>query len=102
MNFFRDTRLMVKAAIPQIVLALLAGGLVLYARTTLINLSEDIRVITEVQAVRLEYILKLNVETNEASVVVRNMLIEKRDDKVEGYRVRYEKAFAASRPPSTA
>ena len=97
MNFFRDTRLMVKAAIPQIVLALLAGGLVLYARTTLINLSEDIRVITDVQAVRLEYILKLNIETNEASVVVRNMIIEKRDDKMEGYRVRYDTAFAASR-----
>ena len=96
MNFFRDSRLMVKVAIPQIVLALLAGGLVFYARTTLINLSEDIRVITEFQAVRLEYILKLNVETNEASVVVRNMLIEKRDDKVASYRVRYENALAAS------
>ncbi len=102
MNFFRDTRLMVKAAIPQIVLALLRRIGALCAHHTH-------------QSVRghpghhgssgcpPEYILKLNIETNEASVVVRNMIIEKRDDKMEGYRVRYEtRAFAASRTPSTA
>lgn len=57
MNFFRDTRLMVKVGVPQIILVLLAGDLVLYARVTLKNLAEDIRGITELQAVRLEHIL---------------------------------------------
>ncbi len=97
MTFFRDTRLMVKSAIPQIMLAILAAGLVIYARGTLANLAEEIRIITDVNAVRLENILRLNVETNEASIVVRNMAIAKNGEKLESYKVRYHAAMAASR-----
>ena len=96
MKFFRDTRLMVKAAVPQVILAILAAGLVIYARGTLASLAEEIRVITDVNAVRLENILKLNIETNEASIVVRNMAIAKDNDKIGSYRIRYNAAIAAS------
>ncbi|MCJ2015638.1 methyl-accepting chemotaxis protein [Methylobacterium sp. J-076] len=92
MHLLRDTRLVLKAAVPLVILAVVAAGLVVYARANLLSLSEQTRVMADVQAKRLQHILTVQIASTEASVQARNAILETREDKLASYRDRYEAA----------
>jgi methyl-accepting chemotaxis protein len=76
MTFFRDSRLAVKAVVPLLLLAMVAAGLVIYARETIQDMAGLTRSITLVQAKRLEGIVNIKANVNDAGVEVRNMILE--------------------------
>jgi methyl-accepting chemotaxis protein len=90
MTFFRDTRLAVKAVVPLLLLAMVAAGLVIYARDTIQDMAELTRSITVVQAKRLEGILNMKANVNDAGVEVRNMILETGDKEMRVAKGHFE------------
>ncbi|AYO85179.1 methyl-accepting chemotaxis protein [Methylobacterium brachiatum] len=94
MKFLRDAKILVKLAIPLLIVALAAGGFILYARASLIAQSEQTRHIIDVQAKRLALILGLQIDVSEMSVQARNLVLETRDSQLAGYETRIKQAKA--------
>ena len=90
MTFLGNTRILIKAALPLLIVAAVAGGLVLYARTNLHDLAAQARQIVQVQMVRVHGILTIRINVNEAAVQSRNMAMETRQEQMAGYKERYE------------
>ncbi len=81
---------------PLLIVAAVAGGLVLYARTNLHDLAVQTRQIVQVQVVRLQSILTVRLTVNEAAVQSRNMAMETRREQMAGYKERYDAAEKAA------
>ncbi|QRE77513.1 methyl-accepting chemotaxis protein [Methylobacterium aquaticum] len=96
MTFLGNTRILIKAALPLLIVAAVAGGLVLYARTNLHDLAAQARQIVQVQMVRVHGILTIRINVNEAAVQSRNMAMETRQEQMAGYKERYEGAEKAA------
>ncbi|EIZ81721.1 methyl-accepting chemotaxis sensory transducer [Methylobacterium sp. GXF4] len=94
MKFLRDAKILVKLAIPLLIVALAAGGFILYARASLVAQSEQTRHIIDVQAKRLALILGLQIDVSEMSVQARNLVLETRDSQLAGYETRIKQAKA--------
>ncbi|TNC15934.1 methyl-accepting chemotaxis protein [Methylobacterium terricola] len=96
MKFLGNTRILVKAALPLLIVAAVACGLVLYGRTSLAALAVQTRQLVEVQMARLENILMLRLSVNEAAVQSRNMVLETRSEQMAAYQRRYAAAETAA------
>ncbi|GEM95921.1 methyl-accepting chemotaxis protein [Methylobacterium radiotolerans] len=77
-------------------MAVVAAGLVSYAISGLNQLAGQTREIVDLQAVRLERILAVQVNTNDAAVLARNLILETRDEEMAGYKARYDAAVKTS------
>ncbi|MCJ2035969.1 methyl-accepting chemotaxis protein [Methylobacterium sp. J-068] len=95
-GLMRNSSLKVKLAVPLVLLAALAFGLVVYAQSALNDLASRSKSIVDVQATRLENILNLRNGVTEATVQNRNITIETRDQEMGGYKTRYDAAVTAS------
>ncbi|SFL69779.1 methyl-accepting chemotaxis protein [Methylorubrum salsuginis] len=78
-------------------MAVVAAGLVYYAIGGLNLLAGQTRDIVDLQTVRLERILAVQVNTNDAAVLARNIILETREQEMEAYRTRYDAVVKASR-----
>ena len=96
MRYLTDMKIIFKVAIPCFLIAAVTVGITLYARTILADLAQQTRSIVDVQATRLESILNIRVNVNEASVQARNIIIETRQQEMAGYKVRYDAAVKAT------
>ncbi|WP_041372443.1 methyl-accepting chemotaxis protein [Methylobacterium radiotolerans] len=92
----RSSKILVKATIPLLIMAVVAAGLVSYAISGLNQLAGQTREIVDLQAVRLERILAVQVNTNDAAVLARNLILETRDEEMAGYKARYDAAVKTS------
>ncbi|RYY05380.1 MAG: HAMP domain-containing protein, partial [Alphaproteobacteria bacterium] len=90
-----NAKVILKVALPLGILAILAAGLVLYSRATLSDLAAQTKQIVDVQATRLESVLNVRINVNEASIQARNILIETRENEMAQYQSRYGAAFKA-------
>ncbi|MCJ2031275.1 methyl-accepting chemotaxis protein [Methylobacterium sp. J-043] len=78
-------------------MAAVAAGLIAYAIGGLNLLAGQMREIVDVQAVRLERILSIQVNTNDAAILARNIILETREQEMSAYRTRYDASVKASR-----
>jgi methyl-accepting chemotaxis protein len=76
MSLFRNLRIIVKLAIPALILALVAGSVVFIARANLNTLEENTREIVDVQAMRAITALRLETAVDEAIIREKNVIIE--------------------------
>jgi methyl-accepting chemotaxis protein len=76
MNFFRDLGIIMKLAIPALILAVVASGLVLIARLNISTLEDNTRQIVDVQASRAINALRLETAIDEAIIREKNIIIE--------------------------
>jgi methyl-accepting chemotaxis protein len=96
MRILQNAKIIVKVASPLAILAVLAAGLAFYSYTTLRSLAQQTVSIVDGQAARLESILSIRINVNEASVQARNIIIETREQEMAGYRSRYDAATKAA------
>ncbi|KMO37683.1 methyl-accepting chemotaxis protein [Methylobacterium aquaticum] len=96
MKLLGNTRILIKAALPLLIIAAVAGGLVLYARSNLNDLAAQTRRIAEVQMLRLQTILTVRINVNEAAVLSRNMALQTRDEQMTGDKNNYDVAEKAA------
>ncbi|MCJ2144631.1 methyl-accepting chemotaxis protein [Methylobacterium sp. E-066] len=94
MKFLRDAKILVKFILPLVIIAFAAGGLLIYARSSLIAQSGQTRQIVDVQAKRLALILGLQIDGSEISVQARNLVLETRESQMAGYETRIKQAKA--------
>ncbi|KAA0121919.1 HAMP domain-containing protein [Methylobacterium sp. P1-11] len=92
----RSTKVLFKAIAPILLMAAVAAVLIAYATVNLNALATQTREIVDLQAVRLEKILGVRVNVNEAAVQARNVIIETRQDEMARYRERYNAAVKAT------
>ncbi|KMO19524.1 chemotaxis protein [Methylobacterium indicum] len=92
MNLLGNTRILIKATLPLVVVAGVAGGLVVYARSNLAQMAVQTRQLVEVQAARLQNIMNVQITATEASVLSRNLAMEFRQEEMAGYVQRYDAA----------
>ncbi|MGE8131859.1 MCP four helix bundle domain-containing protein [Methylobacterium sp. NPDC080182] len=76
MSLFRNFRIIVKLAIPALILAIVAGSVVLIARANLTTLEGNTRQMVDVQAMRAIGALQLEVAVDEAVIQEKNIIIE--------------------------
>ncbi|KQT78848.1 HAMP domain-containing methyl-accepting chemotaxis protein [Methylobacterium sp. Leaf466] len=88
MKFFGNLSLLTKIDLPLAITALLAAGLVAYARSALVTLAEQTNQIAQVQAARQAQILTVQIAVTEATIQNRNILIETDSAKRQGYYTR--------------
>lgn len=88
----RNTKVLVKSFLPLLLMAALSAGLIFYANANLNDLSRQTRDIVDLQVVRLEKILAVRINVNEAAVNARNLILETREQEMGSYRARYDAA----------
>ncbi|WP_210031369.1 methyl-accepting chemotaxis protein [Methylobacterium sp. PvR107] len=99
MSLFRNLRIIVKLAIPALILALVAGSVVVIARANLDALEENTRAIVDVQAMRAIIALRLETAVDEAIIREKNVIIETDPalmaDHFEHFKAAKERALTA-------
>jgi methyl-accepting chemotaxis protein len=85
----RNSKIVIKAIVPLMLMAIVASGLVVFAMTSLDGLARQTRQIVDLQAVRLERILSVQVNVNESAILARNIILETREKEMAAYRDRY-------------
>ena len=95
-SLLRNSKLLVKVALPLVLVAIVAGGLVIYARTTIDALAVQTREIVDLQAARLDRMLRFQVDVSEATIQNRNLTLETRLDEMRRYKDLYDAAAKAS------
>jgi methyl-accepting chemotaxis protein len=93
----RSSRIIVKALVPLALFAIIASGLMAYAIVELNDQARQTHDIVDKQAVRLERIMNIRVNTNEVAILVRNLIIEQADKEMDKLAARYDAAEKASR-----
>lgn len=88
----RNTKVMVKSFLPLLLMAALSAGLIFSANANPNDLSRQTRDIVDLQVVRLEKILDVRINVNEAAVNARNLILETREQEMGSYRARYDAA----------
>ncbi|KMO42514.1 chemotaxis protein [Methylobacterium tarhaniae] len=96
MKFLRDASILIKAVLPLLIVAAVAGGLVSYARSNLFGLAAQTREIVGSEMVRLQLILAVRIDMNEAALLSRNMVLETGAEQMAGYHTRYRAAANAA------
>ncbi|MEH3144765.1 MAG: methyl-accepting chemotaxis protein [Methylobacterium frigidaeris] len=96
MRLLNNSRILIKILAPLVIMGVLAGVLVVHAKGTLDELAESTSQIVEKQARRLEYMLSVRINANEAAVLSRNIVIETRKERLATYKSRYDAAVAAT------
>ncbi|MEH3119482.1 MAG: methyl-accepting chemotaxis protein [Methylorubrum populi] len=93
MSMLRNSKIILKILAPIGLMAMMAVGLIAYARHALLDLSEQAQRIVNVQVGRQENILRLQIHITEATIQNRNIIIETRQEQMDGYKVRHEAAI---------
>ncbi|MCJ2080030.1 methyl-accepting chemotaxis protein [Methylobacterium sp. J-090] len=96
MKTFNNLGLLAKIAIPLIFTALIAAGLVAYARSAMTTLAHQTQQIVQVQTARQAHSMNIQLELTEATIQNRNTLIETDQSKMNGYQTRQTAAIKAS------
>lgn len=96
MKILNNANIITKIALPLVIVAAVSGGLVFYARSNLREMATQTRQLVNVQMKRLENILAVRINVNEAAVQSRNMAMETRDEEMAGYKARYDAAQKAA------
>ncbi len=92
----RSSKIVVKAFVPLIVMAIMASGLMFYATASLDALAKQTRKVVDVQAVRLEQMLRVESNSTEAATMARNIILETREKEMGAFKDRYDAAVKAS------
>ncbi|SFH14922.1 Methyl-accepting chemotaxis protein [Methylobacterium gossipiicola] len=92
----RSSKIVVKAFVPLIVMAIMASGLMFYATASLDALAKQTRQVVDVQAVRLEQMLRVESNSTEAATMARNIILETREKEMGAFKDRYDAAVKAS------
>ncbi|KAA0121853.1 HAMP domain-containing protein [Methylobacterium sp. P1-11] len=92
----RNSKVLIKSAIPLLIMAAVAAGLMFYAISGLNQLAAQARDIVDLQAVRLERIMSLRVNVNDVAVQARNIILETREKEMAAFRARYDAAVKAA------
>ena len=96
MRVLANTKLIVKSVLPTLTILFVSVGMIYYAYGTITELAARTRQIVDVQAERLQSILSVRIYINEASVQVRNIIIETRQTEMDGYKKRYDASVAST------
>ncbi|MDR7038268.1 hypothetical protein J2X36_003027 [Methylobacterium sp. BE186] len=83
MRKFNNLRFITKICIPVSIMIVIAVSLVTYARSQMTGLASDMRTIVDVEAARLESVLKVGLNINEAAVQIRNMIVDERRGEID-------------------
>ncbi len=100
MRLLRDTRIVVKIALPIILTILISAGLIVYARSVMQGLSDQTARIVDFQASRLDALLHMRGGLTEATAMDRNMLLESDPAKRARFRNLQQTAMAEAREAS--
>ncbi|MGU3468344.1 methyl-accepting chemotaxis protein [Methylobacterium sp. C33D] len=92
----RNSKILIKVFVPLLIMSAVAAGLMYYAIGRLNQLAGQTREIVDTQAVRLERILSVQINTNEAAIHARNMILETREQEMATFKARYDAATKAS------
>ena len=96
MSFLNRFGFLTKMAIPIGLLACLTAGLVAFASGRLGSLSDETQRLIDVQATRLEHIMRAALGVTEATVMDRNITIETRATEMAVFKERQDTAKAAA------
>ncbi|SEP51274.1 Methyl-accepting chemotaxis protein [Methylobacterium sp. ap11] len=77
MNFARDAKFLLKIALPFAVMIAIGAGLITYSAAVMQHLSQQTARIADVQAARLDALVHVRGGIAEATVMDRNMLLER-------------------------
>ncbi len=97
MRFFRDARLILKVSLPLALTLMVSVGLITYARSVMLGLSDQTAKIVDVQATRLDALLHMRGGITEAAVMDRNMLLETDPQKKGRFRTLQQAAMTEAR-----
>ena len=92
MKVVRQASVMLKIAVPLALMGMMAVGLVFYSRMALNSVAEQTKTYADVLSVRQEVYLRAQFKLAEAALLSRNILLEKRPEKIADYKNRYEQA----------
>ncbi|KQO64049.1 HAMP domain-containing methyl-accepting chemotaxis protein [Methylobacterium sp. Leaf88] len=96
MRTFNNLSLLVKIIIPFAMTALVAVGLVIYARHALSRIADQTREIVQVQMARQSYALGLQITLTEAALQNRNILIDPTGPRSHDFKSRQAIAIKAT------
>ena len=97
MRFFSNAKLIVKIALPFLLVVMISASLVVYAREAMSGLAQEATQIADIQALRLKALMHLRGGVTEAAVMDRNMLLENEPEFVSRFRERQLTAMAEAR-----
>ncbi|TFZ57065.1 methyl-accepting chemotaxis protein [Methylorubrum sp. Q1] len=97
MHFFRNSKLIIKIALPLLLTLMVSTGLIVYARDVMRSLSEQTVRIVDVQAVRLNALMHLRGGITEAAVMDRNMLLESNPENRSRFRIKQQAGMTEAR-----
>ncbi|MGE8131739.1 methyl-accepting chemotaxis protein [Methylobacterium sp. NPDC080182] len=91
-----NTRIVIKATMPLLITAAVAATLVFYAFMGLNDLASQCRKIVDQQAVRLERIMSVRANVNEATVYASNMALDTHEKEMTDYKMRHDALVEAA------
>ena len=97
MRLFRHLSLLIKIIIPLTLTALIAGGLVAYARHSMAVMATQTQEIVHIQTARQRHVLNLQIGITEATLQSRNILLETDPSKMPSYTIKQEAAIRSAR-----
>lgn len=96
MKSLNNLGLLVKIVIPLTLTALVAAGLVAYARSSMNEIAAQTQAIVDVQTARQGHVLNLQIGITEATVQNRNILLEMDASKMAGFHAKQEAAIQSA------
>ncbi|MGE8131946.1 methyl-accepting chemotaxis protein [Methylobacterium sp. NPDC080182] len=100
MQFFRDTRIIVKISLPLVLTIMISAGLIVYAQSVMQGLADQTARIVDFQASRLDALLHMRGGITEATAMDRNMLLETDPTKKARFRTLQQTAMTEAREAS--
>ncbi len=92
----RSSKIIIKAIVPLGLMAIIASGLMFYATAGLDRLAQDTRRIVDVDAVRLEQMLRIRSHLNEMAIQSRTIILQSDEQKRATAKARWDTALKGS------
>ncbi len=92
----RSSKIIIKAIVPLALMAVIAAGLLVYAMTSLDALATRTRVIVDVDAARLELMLRIRSHINETAIQARNMILQTDATEMAASKARWDAAWKST------
>ncbi|MET3414973.1 HAMP domain-containing methyl-accepting chemotaxis protein [Methylobacterium sp. 1030] len=96
MSFLRHSKIIVKISASILAVVLVSAALIAYSIIIIDTLEDRTKHIVDLQASRLEQILTVQVNVNEATIQNRNTIIETRQQEMAVYKAAYDAAVKRS------
>jgi methyl-accepting chemotaxis protein len=94
MSMLRDARIFIKVMLPILLVAVISGGLIAYARLNMLSLSSQMRRIVDVEAQHLNLMLRFRVVVGDLATHVRDLIIETGEKEMAAYKARSDQSRA--------